>query len=98
MIIKTDQFIVINKAGNKILSHSAIRFHDIKDVVKRTKKHWHFRDFLYDNEKDCDDTIGWINSYSKDQGINVTRTNHCKNMLKEGFIIKKATIIFNLDI
>lgn len=98
MIIKTDQYIVINKAGNKILSKSAIRFHDIDKTVKGIKKHWHFRDFLFDDKADVQKTLDWIDHYSKANSINTHNKTKCLAMLKEGFIIKKASVVFNLSI
>ena len=98
MIKQVNQLIILNEARDKILSRSAIRFHDVEEVLKNTTKAWHLRDFLYDNKEDCNKIISWIEHYSKDKSINFNRIKHCKAMLKEGFIIKKATIVFNLDI
>ena len=98
MIKQIDALIILNEDRTKILNRSAIRFHDIEKVLKNATKSWHLRDFFYDNKADCNKTISWIEYYSKDKSINIRRIKHCKEMLKEGFIFKKATIVFNLDI
>ena len=99
MIKQTKHFIVVNQAGDKILGSSNHTFRNIKKLLESSNKHWHLRGYFFDSIEDCEKAISWIKHYGQENSlINMTTRLRCQKDMKEGFVIKKATIVFNFHI